>query len=124
MYPATNPPVPKTLKTASKSSRCDLFSELTTTIGKLASASPTSAHARAINPCYAAADLRLELVHLLFRQPYCRIRDLEVEGIAKRQTASQYLFRMLHRSGPAINVLSLMLRAPSQLGDVHCISIL
>jgi Fic family protein len=33
----------------------------------------------------------LELVHLLFRQPYCRIRDLEVEGIAKRQTASQYL---------------------------------
>jgi hypothetical protein len=31
---------------------------------------------------------------------------------------------MLHRSGPAIDVVSLMLRALSQLGDVHCISIL
>jgi Fic family protein len=33
----------------------------------------------------------LDLVTLLFRQPYCRIRDLEESGIAKRQTASQYL---------------------------------
>ena len=33
----------------------------------------------------------LELVNLLFQQPYCRIRDLEAAGIAKRQTASQYL---------------------------------
>ena len=32
--------------------------------------------------------------------------------------------RMLHRSRPAIDVLSLMLRAPSQLGDVQRIAIL
>jgi len=34
---------------------------------------------------------RLELVHTLFQQPYCRIRDLEKAGIAKRQAASEYL---------------------------------
>lgn len=33
----------------------------------------------------------LDLVHILFQQPYCRIRDLETAGIAKRQTASLYL---------------------------------
>jgi Fic family protein len=32
-----------------------------------------------------------DLVELLFRQPYCKIRFLEEAGIAKRQTASQYL---------------------------------
>jgi Fic family protein len=32
-----------------------------------------------------------ELVNVLFAQPYCRIRNLEAAGIAKRQTASRYL---------------------------------
>jgi Fic family protein len=30
-------------------------------------------------------------VHILFQQPYCRIRDFEKAGIAKRQAASEYL---------------------------------
>jgi Fic family protein len=34
---------------------------------------------------------RKELIELLFRQPYCKIRFLEEAGIAGRQTASQYL---------------------------------
>ena len=33
----------------------------------------------------------LDLVHLLFQQPYCRILDLERAGLAKRETASKYL---------------------------------
>ncbi len=32
-----------------------------------------------------------ELVDLLFTQPYCRIANLVEAGIAKRQSASQYL---------------------------------
>jgi Fic family protein len=32
-----------------------------------------------------------ELLELLFRQPYCKIRFLEEAGIAQRKTASQYL---------------------------------
>lgn len=32
-----------------------------------------------------------ELVELLFMQPYCRIKDVEEAGIAKRVTASNYL---------------------------------
>lgn len=32
-----------------------------------------------------------ELVELIFERPYCRIRDLETAGLAKRQTASIYL---------------------------------
>ncbi|MEI6531536.1 MAG: Fic/DOC family N-terminal domain-containing protein [Chlamydiota bacterium] len=32
-----------------------------------------------------------DLIELLFRSPYCKIKSLEEEGIAKRQTASQYL---------------------------------
>jgi len=32
-----------------------------------------------------------ELVDLLFEQPYCRIANLVDAGVAKRQTASQYL---------------------------------
>lgn len=32
-----------------------------------------------------------ELVEILFRQPYCRISDVVDAGIAKRQTASEYL---------------------------------
>jgi Fic family protein len=34
---------------------------------------------------------RKELVELLFRQPYCKIKFLELEGIAARQTAASYL---------------------------------
>jgi Fic family protein len=34
---------------------------------------------------------RKELVELLFRQPYCKIKFLELEGIAARQTAALYL---------------------------------
>jgi Fic family protein len=34
---------------------------------------------------------RKELVELLFRQPYCKIKFLETEGIAARQTAASYL---------------------------------
>jgi Fic family protein len=34
---------------------------------------------------------RKELVELLFRQPYCKIKFLELEGIAARQTAAHYL---------------------------------
>ncbi len=32
-----------------------------------------------------------DLIELIFEQPYCKIRFLENKGIAKRQTASQYL---------------------------------
>ena len=32
-----------------------------------------------------------ELVELFFRRPYCRIADIVDAGIAKRQTASEYL---------------------------------
>jgi Fic family protein len=32
-----------------------------------------------------------DLVELLFRQPYCKIRFLEAAGIAQRKTASHYL---------------------------------
>jgi len=39
-----------------------------------------------------------DLVELLFRQPYCRIRFLETAGIAGRKTASQYL-RELEKIG-------------------------
>ncbi|MBE7463863.1 MAG: Fic family protein [Planctomycetes bacterium] len=40
----------------------------------------------------------LELVNLIFERPYCRIANLSEAGIAKRQTASQYL-RQLDRIG-------------------------
>lgn len=39
-----------------------------------------------------------DLLELLFRQPYCKIRFLEAAGIAQRQTASTYL-RELQRIG-------------------------
>ncbi|MFZ3048514.1 MAG: hypothetical protein WA151_21585 [Desulfatirhabdiaceae bacterium] len=39
-----------------------------------------------------------DLMELLFRQPYCKIRFLEQAGIAQRKTASQYL-RELERIG-------------------------
>ena len=39
-----------------------------------------------------------DLLELLFRQPYCKIRFLEEVGIAQRKTASQYL-RELERIG-------------------------
>jgi Fic family protein len=39
-----------------------------------------------------------DLLELLFRQPYCKIRFLEEAGIAQRQTASVYL-RELSRIG-------------------------
>lgn len=32
-----------------------------------------------------------ELIEVLFSRPYCKIRFLEQAGIAKRQTASDYL---------------------------------
>lgn len=35
-----------------------------------------------------------ELVELVFRQPYCKIGFLQAEGIAKRQTAAEYLRRL------------------------------
>lgn len=40
---------------------------------------------------HAASIHSRELVALLFQQPYCRIADFDAAGIAKRQTASQYL---------------------------------
>ncbi len=36
-----------------------------------------------------------ELVDVLFEQPYCRIQNLVVKGIAKRQTASVYLQQLV-----------------------------
>lgn len=36
-----------------------------------------------------------ELVDLLFSQPYCRIGNLVDEGIVKRQTASEYLKKLV-----------------------------
>jgi Fic family protein len=36
-----------------------------------------------------------ELVNLLFQLPYCRISSLTEAGIAKRQTASQYLKQLV-----------------------------
>lgn len=35
-----------------------------------------------------------ELIEVLFQQPYCKIRFLEDHGIAKRQTASEYLYEL------------------------------
>jgi len=32
-----------------------------------------------------------DLVEIVFRQPYCKIRFLERDGLATRQTASKYL---------------------------------
>lgn len=32
-----------------------------------------------------------DLIEVIFRSPYCKIKTLEISGIAKRQTASQYL---------------------------------
>lgn len=37
-----------------------------------------------------------ELVNLIFERPYCRISDLEVAGIAKRQAASRYLKQLVN----------------------------
>jgi Fic family protein len=34
---------------------------------------------------------RKELIELLFNQPYCKVKFLELAGIAKRQTAAEYL---------------------------------
>ncbi|MGI9322034.1 MAG: protein adenylyltransferase Fic [Pseudomonadales bacterium] len=42
-----------------------------------------------------------ELLNIIFEQPYCRIRNLTEQGIAKRQTASEYLKRLV-----AVGVLS------------------
>jgi Fic family protein len=39
-----------------------------------------------------------ELIELIFRKPYCRIADIVDAGIAKRQTASEYL-QELERAG-------------------------
>ena len=39
-----------------------------------------------------------DLLELLFRQPYCKIRFLEAAGIAQRKTASNYL-RELEKIG-------------------------
>lgn len=36
-----------------------------------------------------------ELVNLIFERPYCRVRDLERAGVAKRQTASLYLKQLV-----------------------------
>ena len=35
-----------------------------------------------------------ELIELLFEQPYCKINFLVDKGIAKRQTASNYLLKL------------------------------
>lgn len=35
-----------------------------------------------------------ELVEILFHQPYCKVKFLEVAGIAKRQTAAEYLYQL------------------------------
>ncbi len=35
-----------------------------------------------------------ELIEVLFQQPYCKIKFLEDRGIAKRQTASEYLYQL------------------------------
>ena len=36
-----------------------------------------------------------ELVDVLFEQPYCRIANLVEAGVAKRETASRYLHRLV-----------------------------
>lgn len=35
-----------------------------------------------------------ELVEILFNQPYCKIKFLEEKGVAKRKTASEYLYKL------------------------------
>jgi hypothetical protein len=50
-------------------------------------AARTADHVRAHRPKIYSH----ELVNVLFAQPYCRIRNLEAAGVAKRQTASRYL---------------------------------
>lgn len=36
----------------------------------------------------------MELLEVIFQRPYCRIHHLEEAGIAKRKTASEYLYQM------------------------------
>ena len=50
----------------------------------------TIAHARSELPKIYTR----ELVDTIFEQPYCRIGDLVARGIAKRQTASEYLKKL------------------------------
>lgn len=50
----------------------------------------TIAHIRAALPKIYTR----ELVEVIFEQPYCRISDLVTRGIAKRQTASEYLKKL------------------------------
>jgi Fic family protein len=50
----------------------------------------TAAHIRAHRPKIYSH----ELVNVIFEQPYCRIRNLDDAGIAKRQTASRYLHEL------------------------------
>ena len=35
-----------------------------------------------------------ELIEVLFQQPYCKIKFLEDYGLAKRKTASEYLYHL------------------------------
>jgi Fic family protein len=51
----------------------------------------TAAYVRTVAP----KQYSRELIDLIFTQPYCRIENVVEAGIAKRQTASTYLHRLV-----------------------------
>jgi len=55
-------------------------------------------HTEAHMKLYAPKLISAEFSSVLFAQPYCRISDLTAKGVAKRQTASNYL-QILSRAG-------------------------
>ena len=65
------------------------------TTAKIAAIRELSAQTATYVRCVAPAVYSFELVNLIFERPYCRIGDLEVAGIAKRQAASRYLKQLV-----------------------------
>ena len=65
------------------------------TTAKIAAIRELAAQTATFVRCVAPAVYSFELVNLIFERPYCRIGDLEVAGIAKRQAASRYLKQLV-----------------------------
>jgi len=71
------------------------------TIGKIAALRELEEHTRSFIQTGLPKIYSYELVQTIFTQPYCRIGNLVERGIAKRQTASEYL-KKLAESGVLI----------------------
>jgi Fic family protein len=64
------------------------------TIAKIAAIRALSNHTAEFVRLRLPKIYRHELVNLIFEQPYCRIADVTAAGIARRQSASEYLKRL------------------------------